>query len=212
GDAIERYLFISIERYGVSWFARPLVAFLFALAIIGLVRPLLADVRRQGGAARMVASFGAPAFHVSQLFTLFILAVSGVMVVAALPWDFSAKIVPLVVGCIGFATAALSLFNDMCRRPQAAVDQGVAADAEHQVQAGLHMDLTSDTEHLPVRTIAARAAWFFGYLVAFMAVMAVIGLIPTAAVFVVFFMRFEGKERWSLVLPYTVGLGVGVYI
>ena len=74
------------------------------------------------------------------------------------------------------------------------------------------MDLTSDTAHLPVGTIAARAAWFFGYLVGFMAVMAVIGLIPTVVIFVIFFMRFEGPERWSLVVPYTVILVLGIYI
>ena len=68
------------------------------------------------------------------------------------------------------------------------------------------MDLTSDTGHLPVREIIARATWFFGYLIGFMAVMAVIGLIPTVAVFVVFFMRYEGRERWSLVIPYAVVL------
>src|SRR5262249_4305341 len=68
GDAIERYLFISIERYGVSWIARPVVAILFAMAIVGLVRPLLQDIRRQGGPMRMLSSFGAPRFHLSQLF------------------------------------------------------------------------------------------------------------------------------------------------
>src|SRR5207247_2589787 len=43
GDTIERYLFISVERYGISWFARPVVAILFIIAIIGLVRPFLQD-------------------------------------------------------------------------------------------------------------------------------------------------------------------------
>ena len=37
-------------------------------------------------------------------------------------------------------------------------------------------------------------------------VMAAIGLIPTVALFVVFFMRFEARERWSLVIPYAVTL------
>src|ERR1700746_3094359 len=40
GDSIERYMFISIERYGFSWLSRPVVAVLLTLAIIGLVRPL----------------------------------------------------------------------------------------------------------------------------------------------------------------------------
>ena len=40
GDSIERYMFISIERYGMEWFLRPVVAILFLIAITGLVRPL----------------------------------------------------------------------------------------------------------------------------------------------------------------------------
>src|SRR6202008_5128367 len=49
GDTIERYLFISVERYGVSWFARPVVLILFIMAGIGLLRPLLQDVKIHGG-------------------------------------------------------------------------------------------------------------------------------------------------------------------
>jgi len=212
GDAIERYLFISIERYGVTWFARPIVAILFAMAIVGLVRPLLQDIRRQGGPRRMLANFQAPRFHPSQLFTILVLAVIATMLADSLNWDFSAKVVPLVVGTVAFAAAALSLFNDMCHKPQDREQGGMGEQAQQEIGSRIHMDLTSETGHLPVRTIVARAAWFFGYLIGFMAVMAVIGLIPTAALFVVFFMRFEGPERWSLVIPYTVVLVLGIYI
>jgi hypothetical protein len=68
------------------------------------------------------------------------------------------------------------------------------------------MDLASDTEHLPVSIIVKRAARFFGYLVAFMGVMAVIGLVPTTALFVVIFMRYENKEPWKLVIIYAMVL------
>jgi hypothetical protein len=37
-----------------------------------------------------------------------------------------------------------------------------------------------------------------------MGVMSVIGLIPTIAMFVVVFMRYENRERWTLVIPYAV--------
>ena len=73
GDIIERYLFISIERYGVSWFARPVVVILFLMAFFGLVRPLLQDVRIHGGVSKMLSGFGAPHFHPSQLFTIFVI-------------------------------------------------------------------------------------------------------------------------------------------
>jgi hypothetical protein len=206
GDTIERYMFISIERYGMSWMLRPVVVLLFALAIVGLVRPLLQDVRSQGGLKQMLTSFQRPIFHPSQLFTMFMIALVGSATSMALRWDFSAKVVPLVVGTVALCAAVLSLFNEMCRRPAAARAEGLAERAEHEVGEKIHMDLTSDTGHLPVREIIRRGALFFGYLIGFMGVMAVIGLIPTVALFVVFFMRYEAKERWSLVIPYAATL------
>jgi hypothetical protein len=217
GDTIERYLFISVERYGVSWFARPVVAIIFLIAIIGLVRPFLADVRSHGGVKRMLTSFQAPTYRPSQLFTIFMLCVIGAMVGMATQWDFSAKIVPLVVGSVALLAAGVSLFNDMCRIPEkgagSLVDQAMH-DVEGQLEATsdhkIHMDLESDTSHLPVSLIITRAARFFGYLVAFMGVMACIGLIPTITVFVVFFMRYENQEKYRLIIPYAVVLVVAV--
>ena len=212
GDSIERYMFISIERYGFSWLWRPVVAVLLAMAIIGMVRPFIADIRRQGGLLNMLKSFQAPTFHPSQLFTLFYLAVIGGMVIAALPWHFSAKLVPLVVGTIALIVIAMSLFNDMCRKPTAAKGGGLVEQTQHEVEQTIHMDLTSDTDHLAVRTIVTRAARFFGYLLAFMAVMAVIGLIPTVGIFVIVFMRLEGREPWRLVLTYAASLVLAIFI
>ena len=160
----------------------------------------------------MAQSFQAPVFHPSQLFTLFYIAVIGAMVVAALPWHFSAKLVPTVVGCIALIVLALSLFNEMCRKPTASTAGSLVDQAQQEVEQKIHMDLESDTGHLPFWTIVTRSARFYGYLLAFMASMAVIGLIPTAAIFVVVFMRLEGPERWSLVIPYVVVLLIGIIV
>jgi TctA family transporter len=212
GDTIERYLFISIERYGLSWMLRPIVVLLFALAILGLIRPLLQDIRSQGGVMRMLTSFQRPTFHPSQLFTMFMIALIGAAVVSSLQWDFSAKIVPLVVGTVALCAALLSLFNEMCRKPAAVAAEGLVEHAQHEVGEKIHMDLVSDTAHLPVREIVMRAALFFGYLIGFMAVMATIGLIPTVGLFVLFFMRYEAQERWSLVVPYAVVLVLFIWL
>jgi hypothetical protein len=200
------------------------------------------------------------------------LFVIGSAMLMATQWDFSAKIVPLVVGTVGFSAAAFSLFNDMFRREtepaggleeqyereveerlrqEAAREAAMAAPsggmtqlamataaagtaaagsggggsgpspsadakkAQARIQADaerLHMDIESDTKHLPVKTIALRGARFFAYLVAFMAVMSVIGLVPTAGLFVVFFMRYENQEPWRIVLPYAIVLMLSVSI
>jgi TctA family transporter len=210
GDTIERYLFISVERYSMSWLLRPVVAILFAMAIVGLLRPFIQDIRRQGGPAQMARSFQIPTFQWSQLFTVLVICVVAVMVFTATEWHFSAKIVPLTVGTIVLAAAGLSLFNDMCRKPAATGPGGIIQQTQHQVEQTIHMDLTSDTEHIPLPVRVMRAARFFGYLIAFMAVMLIIGLIPTAALFVVFFMRYENNERWSLVLPYAALLAAAI--
>src|SRR5262249_12275990 len=190
GDTIERYLFISVERYGISWFARPVVAILFIIAIIGLVRPLLQDVRLHGGLKKMVTNFQAPTFNVSQLFTIFVIAVLGAACAMALSWDFSAKIVPLVVGIVALTAASVSLFNDMCRKPEPAIASlaeqaraevepsmaegpttdgalnagpgGITADPGAVADQKIHMDLTSETAHLPTELIIKRAYRFFG--------------------------------------------------
>ena len=36
---------LGLERYGLSWMLRPLVMILFAIAIVGLLRPFLQDIR-----------------------------------------------------------------------------------------------------------------------------------------------------------------------
>jgi hypothetical protein len=53
---------------------------------------------------------------------------------------------------------------------------------------------------------------FFGWLVAFMGSMACIGLIPTVPIFVVGYMRLEGREPWRLVLPQAVSLTLFIYV
>src|SRR5882724_5506365 len=170
GDTIERYLFISVERYGISWFARPVVAILFIIAIIGLVRPFIQDIRIHGGLKKMLTNFQGPRFHPSQLFTVFVITVLGAACVMALSWDFSAKIVPLVIGIVALIASGVSLFNDMCRKPETGmeslVDQTIH-EVERQISAAggggsgeaaaadqkIHMDLTSETGHLPLNVI-----------------------------------------------------------
>jgi hypothetical protein len=236
GDTIERYLFISVERYGISWFARPVVAILFIIAIIGLVRPFIQDVRIHGGLRKMFTSFQAPRFHPAQLFTIFMICLIGTAVLMAMKWDFSAKIVPLVVGTVALLASGFSLFNDMCRKPEPSIgslaeqamhdvelnlaashnpdiimdERGATANPGALVEQKIHMDLTSDTAHIPLSLLILRAARFFGYLLAFMAVMSIIGLIPMVCVLVVVFMRYENKENWRLIITYAIVLVVAV--
>ena len=73
------------------------------------------------------------------------------------------------------------------------------------------MDIASNIEHLSPLTIFVRGAMFFGWLVAFLVSMALIGLIPTVPLFVVSFMRIEGREPWRIVIPMAFCITAGIY-
>lgn len=218
GDIIERYMFISVERYGLTWLQRPVVIVVLAMALLGFLRPVLQDVRSHGGLKNMLTDFGAPTFKLSSLFYLGLLGLMGYMLFEASRWNFDAKIVPMIVGSAGLAFCAVSLANQIFRRPVATkslVDEameGVETNETKELVQKIHMDLESDTAHIPPRMIALRSLVFFGWLVGFMASMATIGLIPTAPIFVILFMRLENKEPWKIVLPYAFCVTAFVYM
>jgi TctA family transporter len=210
GDIIERYLFISIQRYGVDWFARPIVIGIFAISAFGLFRPLIADIRKQGGVGGMLSGFGTPHFNATHLMHAFLLFVFGYLLFEASSWNFSAKIVPMIVGTIGFSCVAISLANEVFRKEHREAED-LRRQAKGDVEEKIHMDLESDTGHLALHVILVRGLIFFGWLLAFMASMSVIGIIPTVPLFVVLYMRLEGPEPWKLVIPQAICLTVFIW-
>jgi hypothetical protein len=232
GDILERYLFISIERYGTEWLipkvtgsfdvlglgislpivqARWAVLILFVMAILSLLRPVFQTFKAHGGLGGVLRTYGAPRFGASEVFALVIIAWFVVMVYEASFWNFKARIVPTIVGTVAIGFAAMSLLHNMFSKPAARGAGGLA----HQVVTGgggMHMDLASDTDHIEPRTVVLRAMIFFGWLIAFMASMATIGLIPTVPLFVIAFMRIEGRESWRLVLPQAIFLTLFIYV
>ena len=165
GDSIERYMFISIERYGFTWLARPVVAVLLILAIVGLVRPFIADIRRQGGFGKMARSFRGTALSAAAAFHHLLHRA-----------DRHARGGGAALALLGEARAAGRRHHRADRRgpqpvqryvPQARGSRragSLAEQAQAEVEQKIHMDLESDTGHLPVETIVRRAARFFGYL------------------------------------------------
>jgi TctA family transporter len=196
GGILERYMFISIERYGVDWIWRPLVLVMFALSILTLTRPLLQDIREHHGIKAMLSNFGAPRLRTDNLFPAALLCLFIVMLATSLQWPFEAKIIPTIVGTVAVIACGLSLANDIFSKQHA--DDGIAlADkAKAAVTQKIHMDITSKTGHLPGSTILIRGFVFFGWMVAFLCSMAVIGLLPTVPIFVIAYMRLEGPEKW----------------
>jgi TctA family transporter len=210
GEILERYMFISIQRYGTSWMARPLVVALFLMALSALLRPFLQDVRAHGGPRGMLADFGAPRFAPSQIFPAFLLCLFLVMMSQALEWNFYARIIPMIVGSGAILFCTLSLVNDIFKNPTK-VALGLEKRAKQGISEKIHMDIGSQLTHLPARTIITRGAIYFSWMVFFLCSMAVIGLIPTVPVFIIAFMRIE-KEPWNITLPMAAFMVLFVYI
>ena len=235
GEPIERYMFISIERYGVDWMVKPFVLFMFTLAALSLLGPLLQDIRARApktgatetyvpylrflfafwyglkrtwyGLKVMVTDFGKAQFSTDNLFPAALLILFIVMLSQSFDWAFAARIVPTIVGIGAILFCSLSLANDIFGMHER---DGAAAAAGDKGPKKIHMDIVSKTSHLPGLVVLLRGMAFFGWMVSFMAVMAVIGLIPTVPIFIVLFMRTEARE-WmarsvATVLLFMLGL------
>jgi TctA family transporter len=195
GGILERYMFISIERYGVSWMLHPVVIVMFTMAALSLMGPLLQDIRAHHGLRAMLTDFGRPRITTDNLFPAALLSLFAVMLYQSFSWSFEARIIPSIVGTGAVLFGGLSLANDVLRRAPA--EGGLADKAKAVISEKIHMDIASKTAHLPGDVILIRGFIFFGWMVAFLGSMSVIGLIPTVPVFIIAYMRLEGGERYK---------------
>ena len=90
----------------------------------------------------------------------------------------------------------MSLANDIFSKQHGAGVVGLADKAKAVVSEKIHMDIASKTGHLPGHIILIRGFMFFGWMVAFLGSMATIGLLPTVPIFVIAYMRLEGREKY----------------
>jgi TctA family transporter len=196
GGILERYMFISIQRYGVGWMLRPLVMVMFAMSILTLTRPMLQDIREHHGIKAMLSNFGMPRLTSDNLFPAALIAIFVIMLVQSFQWSFEAKIIPTIVGVIALITCSVSLADDIFSKAHGRAVVGLADKAKAVVTQKIHMDIASKTGHLPGHVILIRGFVFFGWMVAFLGSMATIGLLPTVPIFVIAYMRLEGREKY----------------
>ena len=212
GDVLERYMFISIERYGVSWMLRPVVVVMFTMAGLSLLRPLLQDIRIHGGLKKMVSEFGHPIFASDNLFPTALLCLFSWMLLQSFQWSFAARIIPTIVGVGALLFCTLSLLNEIFGLHEREGGKPIIGADGKVIEQKIHMDIASKTAHLPGNVILARGGLFFGWMLSFMAVMAVIGLIPTVPIFIISYMRFEGREPWKIAIPMAAVMVLLIYV
>jgi hypothetical protein len=193
GVLIERYMSISVMRYGAAWMLRPGVLALLTVSALVFLSPLF-RLARSGGLARLRPS-GKIAFKPADLMYVFFIGVALYMLTTAQAWQFMARIGPTAVAGTLIFAGTISLANKLF------------FTSGGQAHGAIHMDVGSDhDEALSNQVTLARAGRFLGWLLAFLACTSVIGLIPTVPLLIVAFMRVEGRESWriSLILAICV--------
>jgi TctA family transporter len=210
GDIIERYMFISIGRYGWAWLLHPVVIVLIAMAVFGFARAFMSNVRAEGGISRMVTGFGTPHFRKQDIFPAVLMVVLSIMLIQSLSWDFGAKVVPLFVGTVTLAAITVSLFNQAFRQHKPVAPAGIGDEVVEEVAERLHMDIAVDHGELTNRQVLRRAGVFLAWVVGFMLSIGLIGFIPTVPLFVMAFMRVENREPWPLTA--AIGFGLAIFV
>jgi TctA family transporter len=221
GGLVERYMFISVERYGASWlYERWIVVVMLILTFWGILSPAIKDwrERRARGETRgaSVFAFKRSGFDLDLLFTGVIAGLFAAALVISSEWEFGAKLVPQTVGyaaliILGFYAFA-KLFYQKGQR-QATVKDGSGQDVKQDLEeTDVHFDIVVDFGDLPKDTIWRRALYYFGWCFFFFGAAAVIGLLPAMFFFLVGYMRFWGKESWLVTLGVAIPLWVFSYV
>lgn len=209
GETVERYLFISHSRYGWDWLGHPIVLALFALSAWGFLRPLWREIRAASRVGTVLSGYRrSPRLDANTAFYLFLVALIGVMMFYAAGWRLNAKLVPLIVGGVSLFMLAVSFLHFTFRTSPDRDAGGVAAVQARRVP----MDLQVADAGLDRRTVAVRARAFLGWLLAYLALTGLIGMLPATFAFIVLYMWIEGRERWGLMLGSAAGVTLFCYI
>ena len=198
GAIVERYLFISIGRYGADWLLRPIVAVILGLAVLGLVRPLLREIRAEGGIGGLLANLAPPRFDVQVCFYLALLAFLAYFQFVASGWEFAAKIAPMIAGGTALVMVGASLVNYVFRRP--------VAESDPTKAKRLSLDVAVDDAGASAALVATRAITFLAWLLGLFLLIWIIGMLPALFVFIILYMRFDGNENWRPVFAIAGGI------
>jgi TctA family transporter len=208
GELVERYLFISVNRYGFEWLERPGVIAILALPALLLawrgVQTLVPGARlrlRERAAERTAAreaerAAAAAAPSASRADSLAVPAIwavfAAVFAAAALTsaqWAFAARLMPQTVAVAGLAAVLLTVVGTFIQtrrgEPAVRVRRGGEADA-----------LAGMSEGEAYRRVGVVALWVAGLVAGVL----LVGMMPSLLLFMILYMRVEGRVRWRTTL------------
>ncbi len=203
GGIIERYLWISTNRYGFDWTTNWLVIILFLVALAVLALPLIRDVRSMGSIHEYSGRFRSPRLDGNSWIYLVFIALFAFTISEAGEWRFEARFVPQVVGWTSLILAIVSLLFHLLIHP--AKNTGGSGIRERMMEQA-RLDLTPEGSGSR-QAITRNGLMFAGWIACFLILTFLIGMLPTILVFSFAFMCLEG-ERWQTAAAISAGLVV----
>lgn len=189
GALVERYMAISVLRYGASWLLHPVVVIMLVMAVYGLLGP---SVRagwksyKTRGSQGVGLQWSRPLSNWDFGFAATILAVFTAAFVTASVWPFGARLFPQIITIIGSLACAWALISMVVRRPAMRGNTRPSTAAT---------DLIDELTHLARPELWKRAVVFFAWCGFYLGISALIGMLPAMAVFLFGYIRFSGKEK-----------------
>jgi putative tricarboxylic transport membrane protein len=198
GPIFERYLFLSNEIYGLSWMQRPVVIAIAVLIVWALYRPM----------GQTVSKLAHEFTHLSRnhlkltpraWFTLAAIAFILAAIITSAGWPEIEQIVPRTACWAALIFALLNLVTEI-----------FGADQLTPALGGTHAILP-EAAPLPSDIVLARAGEFFGWLIGFVVLAALIGFVPGIGVFVFALMGFGFREPLLRAAVFGISMAVFCY-
>lgn len=232
GGLVERYMFISIERYGADWLwvwrdlgneemtFTPYVPIIFAVTLYGVLMPIYRGYRARAQATRGSRRLGfqSAALNPDLGFAALLLAAFAAAFGISAGWEFGARLVPHVVSIAAMLFLVWLILSALFvapGEPRAVDTEGMPGRGEGgtaPVQSDVHFDISADYGDLAPSEVTRRVVRYFAWLLLFFGAAAVVGLLPAVMLFLVGYMRFEGRESWTTTLAVAVPVWLVGYL
>jgi putative tricarboxylic transport membrane protein len=202
GKLIERYMFISVQRYGWEWLTDWFVMLMFGISFFSLGQQIVKRFR-SGGEFKL--QFGMPTISLRSSFALVVLCVFALSIYVESGWPFAARLMPMTISVFGIFFAVILLFAESFGTAGVASVPGET----HGLKDGANqmlMDLQMDYGDLTNRQIYSRALEYFVWIYGVLIVAYLIGFVPALVLSTLLFLRFHGREKWSTTIVVTAGI------
>ena len=201
GSMIERYTFISVERYGWAWLSNKFVLFMFAISILGILQRIFGGMRR--GRRTSFSLRQIPRLSPGAALAFATLAVFIVALLVEERWPFGARLVPQMISVLGATFALMLLVAEAFRIGENArtdpVPAGALASPELRSFEIPYLGLSQ-------RQVYGRGLGYFLWIYVALLVAYIIGLLPMLAIFPFVFMLVHGRESWKTASAISLGL------